>query len=201
VQLLLERDANRDATEINNRKAWHFAMIKAIKMSATEEEKDLLACFEIEDVERQFREDFRMTPIHTCVLHLQDDKEDGDSTLLLELLQFVEKINNDQNWSELYSEYSDRSPLFTDILNMFEEKAARLRPSDRGHEPIFLDLCNQPDAHGWTPLYWAAFAGRFPEMKTLLMDITKTSELNTSRRYILHGAAESGDAQLLGYLF
>ena len=38
-------------------------------------------------------------------------------------------------------------------------------------------------------------------MKTLLTDITKLSELNTSRRNILHGAAESGDAELLGYLF
>jgi ankyrin repeat protein len=200
VKFLIENGANQDAEDINKRKASHFAMIKAVKKNATEEEKAQVKYFG-DDVRRQFREDFRMTPIHACVLHLQEDQEEGDSTLLFELLQLVEEVNNNQNWSGLYSEYSDRSPLFTDILNLFEMKAVQLRESNRGHEPIFLDLRNQPDAHNWTPLYWAAFAGRFHEMKTLLRDNIETLELTTSRRNILHAAAESGDPDLFGYLF
>jgi ankyrin repeat protein len=154
-------------------------------------------------VKENFRSDFRMTPIHACVLHLRDDHEDTDSNLLPILLGLVEEANNapaDQDWSLLFPTIGDQTPLFTEILEMFQERANWLRANDRADEKMFLDLHNLPDAHDWTPLHWAAYAGRFSELKMLLERGATTKKLTTSRRNVVHHAAESGNAQLLKHL-
>lgn len=203
MEFLLDHKADRDAVEINNRKASHFAMIKALKTSATDEARELVALFG-EEVKQLFRDDFRLTPIHACVLHLQDENDQQDGNMLARLLQFVKEANAapvDQDWSLFSPTITDRTPLFIETLEIFRGAAARQQASNKSGTKVFLDLRNQPDAHGWTPLHWAAYAGRFDEVKTLLEFDATTIKLTTSRRNVLHHAAESGNGDLLRYVF
>ncbi len=63
------------------------------------------------------------------------------------------------------------------------------------------DLLEQPDAlQKWTPMQWAAFTSRLRELTTLLENGADPFAVTSSRRNVLHHAAESAIDGVLAYL-
>lgn len=181
-------------------------MIKSLKADATDEERQIAdVLWQRSDSElsmnAKFREEFRLTPVHACVLHLFDNQdEQPDLTELLELISQMKNNKHDRNWDQLKKKYHQRSPLFTEIIEQFETYYRQQSQGSRKGELDTPEPIDQGDINGWTPLHWAAYVGRFEELKILLEFSANPLLITSSRRNVFHHAAESGHAQMMEHL-
>ena len=165
-------------------------------MDASETEKEVVRMFPNAD---EFKSDFGLSPVHVAVLGLYDSSE-KEKPELAELLDFVDEANNasqNEDWSVWRARYRGRSSLFMDIIEKFQDP-----PKDhkRGTK-VFRDLKNEPDmTHGWSPIHWAAFTGRFEQYKVLLDRGAYPYTVTLSGRNLFHQAAEAKSFDIIAHL-
>jgi ankyrin repeat protein len=117
------------------------------------------------------------------------------------LIHFVDEANNapvSTNWAEWKRKLATRSPLYGDILEYFRASAFE-RP--RGEKIVHNLIDRQDKKYFWTPLHWAAVAGRVETMDILVHNGADPLILSNLNANILHSAAESKlDTGLAGAL-
>lgn len=178
------------------RKAVHLAIFRSLKRDASETEKQLARVFPNAD---EFKSDFGLSPVHVAVLDLYDSSE-KEKPGLAELLDFVDEANNaslDEDWSTWRAKYRERSSLFMEVIEKFEDPPKNHK---RGTQ-VFRDLKNEPDlTHGWSPIHWAAFTGRFEQYKVLLDRGAYPYTVTLSGRNLFHQAAEAKSFDIIAHL-
>lgn len=92
------------------------------------------------------------------------------------------------DWAKWRMRYRKRSPLFSDIIELFRASAAEQPKSYK----VIHNLIDQKDRkYCWTPLHWASSAGRTDRMKILMDHGANPFLLSNLNANILHAAAES----------
>lgn len=146
-----------------------------------------------------FKHDFGLSPVHVAVLDLYDPSE-KEKPGLVELLDFVDEANNaslDEDWSVWRARYRERSSLYMEIIERFQDPPKNHK---RGTK-VFYDLKNEPDlTHGWSPIHWAAFTGRFEQYKVLLDRGAYPYTVTLSGRNLFHQAAEGKSFDIIAHL-
>lgn len=147
----------------------------------------------------EFQSDFGLSPVHIAVLDLYDASE-KEKPELVELLDFVDDANNaslDEDWSVWRAKYRDRSSLFQEIIESFQHPSKHHKPGTK----VFRDLKNEPDlTHGWSPIHWAAFTGRYEQWRVLLDRGAYPYTITLSGRNLFHQAAEGKCADIIAHL-
>lgn len=178
------------------RKPSHFAKFKALGLGATEQQRTLSRLLEDDG---DFRIDFELSPILSATL-AEYDPDDVERPSVEELLALAERLTSSHDpvhWESLKEKYITRSPLFLEVI-------AHCRSGYRnGESPskIFRSLLEMTDSiQQWTPLLWAAYAGRQSSLTTLLKHGANAFYITPSGRNIFHHVCESGDTDILIYL-
>jgi ankyrin repeat protein len=167
-------------------------------VNASKEEEELLRMFPNRD---EFKDDYELTPILVAVLH-EYDPSDHERPKLADLLLLARVLNEtnqgvDEDWHSWRRRYQKRSPLYREMIESYRE-AAIARPLERR---ITQDFVSMPDAiQRWTPVLWAAFAGRTEELQVLLEYGADRSVVSSSGRNALHHAAESKNPETMELL-
>ena len=115
------------------------------------------------------------------------------------LIQVVDDANNapaNTNWNKWKEKYAGRSSsLFSAIIEYFRASAYEGHPkgaTGNKNKKIIHNLIDRKDSkYAWTPLHWAASAGRLDEMRTLVEHGADPLILSNLDASILHAAAES----------
>jgi len=178
------------------RNAGHFAKFRALNYNASEDAKEI---WKLYAPEVEFKLDFELSPIHCAALY-EYDANDRERPSLEDVLQFGNKLakENTSDWSSIKRDMPKHSPLHSEVLDYFnaEQKKGKLP------KMIFKELIEQPDIiQKWTPLFWAAFAGRTENVETLLDREANAFAITPVGRNIFHHAAESGNEELFELLF
>lgn len=85
-------------------------------------------------------------------------------------------------------------------MNIIEKFQDPPKDYERGTK-VFRDLKNEPDmTHGWSPLHWAAFTGRFEQYKVLLDRGAYPYTVTLSGRNLFHQAAEAKSFDIIAHL-
>ncbi|KAF2203950.1 ankyrin [Delitschia confertaspora ATCC 74209] len=187
VKYLLELGIDTQSGDVGSRKPADLAILKSIGHDATQVEHDIVEVFSKKD---DFLSDFEFTPIHIAVLEMYPPT-DPERPTLQELIRLVDDANNapiQTNWANWKSQYKKRSPLFSDVLEYFRASAFEL---PQGTKIIHNLLDRQDEKYSWTPLHWAAAAGRVDKMKILMEHGADPLILSNLNANILHAAAES----------
>lgn len=147
----------------------------------------------------EFKSDFGLSPVHIAVLDLYDSSQ-KEKPELGELLDFVDDANNaspGEDWSAWRRKYQGRSSLFTEIIESFQYPSKRHKPGTK----VFRDLKNEPDSnHGWSPIHWAAFTGRYEQWRILLDRGAYPYTITLSGRNMFHQAAEAKSVDIIAHL-
>jgi ankyrin repeat protein len=191
--------ADQNAIEIQNRKASHLAVAKSVKMTATQEERALVDLFG-PNTRKDFKEHFRLTPVHESIIRLRHDPniDTPDLSELLDLVSQANRAPENQDWSRWKATLSNHASPLWEVLDLFHKSAVKLQASGPQNRRPSYDLMNQPDFNGWTPLHWAAYSGRLKETRILLEKGACANQLTSSNRNLLHHVAESGNDELMG---
>jgi hypothetical protein len=149
--------------------------------------------------QQDFKHGFELSPILTAVLNQYDisDTERPGIDELISLVNTLSGLPHPVDWPPWKQEYRIRSPLFREIISYFQKcETAPISGAGKTHQ-----LLEQRDAvQGWTPLQWAAFVGRQPELDTLLRNGAVSFGINSTDRNILHHDVESKTDTVLSYL-
>ncbi|KAI9689626.1 MAG: hypothetical protein M1820_010147 [Bogoriella megaspora] len=187
VKYLLELGSDLEVGDVGSRRPADFAFLKSIAQDATHVEQDILQTFTRND---DILSDFDFTPIHVVALGMYPPA-DAESPSLEELVQLVDDANNapvNTNWVQWKLKYKGRSTLFTDVLEYFRASAF----GESAGTKIIHNLLDRKDKKfSWTPLHWAASAGRVEMMKKLVAHGADPLVLSDLDANILHAAAES----------
>jgi ankyrin repeat protein len=150
--------------------------------------------------EQDFRADLELSPILTAILR-EYDTADKEKPSLKDLIAFAREVMKsfpDKKWEAWTSEYKNRSPLFTEVIQFLRKSTAR----GKSLSTAFLELLEQPDAlQGWKPLQWAAFVGRVDDFKLVLLNGADAFAITASGRSLIHQAAATGSVEVLEYIF
>ncbi|KAI9777815.1 MAG: hypothetical protein M1816_004404 [Peltula sp. TS41687] len=187
VQYLMELGVDTEAGDVGSRKPADLAVLKSIGQDATQVEQDIVEVFSQQD---DCLSDFEFTPIHIAVLEMYD-AADSERPSLEALIQVVDNANNapvNTDWAEWTSRYKRRSPLFAAIIENFRASAFE---QPKGNKIIHNLLDRKDKKYCWTPLHWAASAGRVDKMKILIEHGANPLLLSNLSANILHAAAES----------
>lgn len=181
-----------------DRKAYHFAIFRALTRGATPQEREVVSEFSNAD---DFRYDFDLPPVLSALLR-QYDSMDAERPTLDAIVDFAKKAviaPPDVDWGQRKRELRGRSPLFQEVISFFQNagstKGARIG--------AFYDFLDSPDAlQTWTPIQWAAYVDYKHEFDLLLKNGMQRQllKLTPSRRNVLHQAAESGTQDILTYV-
>ena len=164
--------------------------------NASEAAKEVWSHFAAKD---EFKFDFELTPIHCAALQEYDDL-DRIRPSLEDILMFIVDVlcQDATDWKSVKKAVPGPYSLYSEVIGCFrtgQENGKSLRQ-------IFQDLIEQPDSiQKWTPLLWATYAGRTESVKTLLGWGANPLAITPVGRNIFHHAAESGNQELLEYLF
>lgn len=107
------------------------------------------------------------------------------------LLNVVDDANNvpaGTDWAKWKMRYRKRSPLFSEIVELFRASAANKLKT---HKVIHHLIDQKDQKYCWTPLHWASSAGRTDKMKILIDHGANPFLLSNLDANILHAAAES----------
>jgi len=107
------------------------------------------------------------------------------------LLNVVDDANNAPvgiDWAKWKMRYRKRSPLFSEIVELFRASAAN---KPKTHKVIHHLIDQKDQKYSWTPLHWASSAGRTDKMKILIDHDANPFLLSNLDANILHAAAES----------
>jgi ankyrin repeat protein len=100
-------------------------------------------------------------------------------------------------WDTCKTKYRDRSPLFLELIHIFEVGYRRQESPLK----TFHILLDQPDSiQFWSPVLWAAFMGKEGHLKTLLESGGNPFYITSSGRNLYHHAAESGNNAVVQYV-
>ena len=114
-----------------------------------------------------------------------------DADLKTRLIELVDDANNapaGTDWAKWKLRYRKRSPLFSEIIELFRASASETRKTHK----IIHNLLDQKDRkYCWTPLHWASSAGRTDKMKILMDHGADPFILSNLDANIIHAAAES----------
>jgi len=92
------------------------------------------------------------------------------------------------NWTDWKRKFATRSPLHRDILEYFRSSAFE---QPKGTKIVHNLIDRQDKKYFWTPLHWAAVAGRVDTMDILMHNGANPLILSNLNANILHSAAES----------
>jgi ankyrin repeat protein len=179
-------------------------MVKSLKRDASQEAKAIatLLCEKSGDgvdKNEKFREEYCLTPIHSCVLGFYNRKTPAPD--LSELLTLFEQAGitdaSKAYWRGRRAEFAGRSHLYMEALDMLEDLAVDWKTNNSVSPRAIIDM---QDAHGWTALDWAGYTGRLDEMRILMSHGANPISLTASDRNVLHQAAESGSEEMMRFL-
>jgi hypothetical protein len=96
--------------------------------------------------------------------------------------------------------HRNRSPLFGELIEEFREASAEAKRKRNPQKPYLRLIDKGDERQGWSPLHWAAYAGRLAEMKLLIEHGANQFALTNQHRSSLHQAAESKRPEIMDFV-
>ncbi|KAK3387333.1 ankyrin repeat-containing domain protein [Podospora didyma] len=201
VELLAKNKRALAARDEFGRQAAHLAWVRSFNVNANTLDYQRLLAF---PNWRDSGEEFEFTPIHAAVLGAYPPGN-RERPSLDDLVHFSHDLNNlppNPSWKKLKLTYRGRSPLYTQIIDLFSHAECEQRQKlGSAFRKVYLDLLNVPDAlQGWTPFHWATYAGQAESLRSLLGHGADPFLLTPQGRSALHYAAESMQQPILDIL-